>query len=218
MKGIRYAPVILTLLLAGFGAQAQDERSPEQVVDATANEIQSQLNGRRDYLEDNPDELYEIVDSLLLPNFDVAYAGRLVMGKHWRDASDEDRRRFIRAFYSFLVRKYALGILEFDEGEVEILGSKLASNGKKSVVKTQVFLENGTAVPVDYSLRMTSKGWKAYDVKIEGVSYVQNYRNQFNSEISAKGLDGVIQRLETYEPERETEEAQTAGESAGTEA
>ena len=77
---------------------------------------------------------------------------------------------------------------------------------------------NGTAVPVDYSLRMTSKGWKAYDVKIEGVSYVQNYRNQFNSEISANGLDGVIERLEAYQPETDTEDAQTADAAGGTEA
>ena len=142
---------------------------------------------------------------MLLPNFDVAYAGRLVMGRHWRDASDADRRRFIEAFYAFLVRKYAVGILEFDEGEVDILGSKVASDGKKSVVKTQVYLDSGTPVPVDYSLRLTSRGWKAYDVKIEGVSYVQNYRNQFNTEIRAEGLDGVIQRLESYQPEDDEE-------------
>ncbi len=71
---------------------------------------------------------------------------------------------------------------------------------KRTVVKTQMRLDDGTEIPVNYSMRETSDGWKAYDVRIEGVSYVQNYRNQFNAEISTNGLDSVIARLE-----RETE-------------
>jgi phospholipid transport system substrate-binding protein len=140
--------------------------------------------------------LYGVIDEVLLPVFDRRYAGHLVLGKHWKPATAEQRDRFIAAFYAFLLKTYAKGMLEFDQDNMRVLAAEDSSKENRARVKTELKLGDGSTVPVNYSLRRSSAGWKVYDVRIEGVSYVQNYRNQFAAEISALGIDAVIARLE----------------------
>jgi len=169
--------------------------SPHEIIETTAAAVAERLDGRKDYFDDNPDELYTLVDEVLLPNFDVRYAGRLVLGKHWKAASREQRDRFVDVFYRFLVQSYANGILEFEQGSITVLPPQGESGEKRVVVKTKTSMDDGSQVPINYSMRRTRNGWRVYDVRIEGVSYVQNYRNQFNAEIAALGVDAVIDRL-----------------------
>ncbi|MGI9343323.1 MAG: MlaC/ttg2D family ABC transporter substrate-binding protein [Gammaproteobacteria bacterium] len=171
------------------------QRTPHEIIEATAATVSERLDGRKDYFDENPDELYTLVDDVLLPNFDVRYAGRLVLGKHWKAASREQRDRFVDVFYRFLVQSYANGILEFEQGSIKVLPPEGESGQKRVVVKTQTRMDDGSEVPINYSMRRTRDGWRVYDVRIEGVSYVQNYRNQFNAEIAALGVDAVIDRL-----------------------
>ena len=118
------------------------------------------------------------------------------MGKYWRQASDEQRERFILALYRSLVRTYASGILEYRGDQLEVLpvDGDLASG--KVVVETRVTLETGVVTPVNYRMRLKDDRWLAYDVIIEGISYVANYRKQYASEFRAKGIDAVIEELE----------------------
>ena len=187
----------LVLALALAPVSALTEETPYEVVQVTANELANRIDGRQAHLEENPEELYGLIDEVLLPRFDTRYAGYLVLGKkHWRSASDEQRAQFIDAFYQFLLRSYAKAVLEFDQDKIKVISPKDTPDTKRAIVKTEMRLNDGSQVPVNYSLRNTDAGWKAYDVRIEGVSYVQNYRNQFDAEISAKGIDAVIERLE----------------------
>jgi len=188
--------IVSSLLLVPVGFLLAVDSAPHEVIEDIATAIAKSLDGRQQHLEENPKELYKLIDELLLPNFDTRYAGRLVLGKHWRTASDEQRSRFIQTFYDFLVRSYAKAILGFDRDRIAILPALDTTNEKRALVKTEVRLDNGTQVPVNYSMRSTDVGWKVYDVRIEGISYIQNYRNQFNAEISARGIDAVIARLE----------------------
>lgn len=195
--------------------------TPEQVVQATADSLAAELRDQREYYAANRRELYRLVDRVLLPNFDTRYAGRLVLGKHWKSSSEAQRSRFIDVFYNFLLRSYAKSVLEFDQNNVRIFPPRQQPQGGRTVVRTEMKLDDGTVVPVDYSMRLTDTGWKAYDVRIEGISYVQNYRNQFNTEIAAKGIEAVIARLESEtaaidagkEPEKPGGAKQTAGKS-----
>lgn len=205
MKNFLVVCILATLAPALL---ADANKTPNQVIEETAAAMASRLDGRKEYLSEHPQELYELINEILLPNFDTRYSGYLVLGKHWRTASEEQRSRFIDSFYNFLLRSYANGILEFDQDNIRVLPARGEVTEKRTVVKTQMQLDDGTEIPVNYSMRETSDGWKAYDVRIEGVSYVQNYRNQFNAEISANGLDSVIARLE-----RETEELEGAASS-----
>jgi phospholipid transport system substrate-binding protein len=192
------APLLLTLaaLAPPGGSAAADPRAPDQIVRETADTLAARIEGRQKQLADNPPELYKLVDEVFLPVFDTDYAGRLVLGKHWRTATPVQRQEFIDTFYDFLLRSYARYVLRFERDKVRILpGPGTPPDPKRAVVKTEMQLEDGTRLPVHYSLHQTPAGWRAFDVRIEGISYVQNYRNQFNAEIAAKGIDAVIARL-----------------------
>jgi len=178
------------------GAATADTRTPDQIVRETADTLAARIEGRQEQLAANPAELYRLVDEVFLPVFDTDYAGRLVLGKHWRTATPAQRKEFIDSFYDFLLRSYARYVLRFEKDRVRILATPAApADPKRTVVRTEMQLEDGTKIPVHYSLHQTAAGWRAFDVRIEGISYVQNYRNQFNAEIGAKGIDAVIARL-----------------------
>ena len=144
----------------------------------------------------DPQAAAPLVDSTCCRIFDVDYAARLVLGKHWRTATDEQRKRFVDAFYQSLMRNYGDAIVEFTADRLTILPFKGDRPRPSATVRTEVKRSNGTPVPVNYSMRATPQGWKAWDVTIEGISYVKNYRTDFGSEIDQKGIDAVIQRLE----------------------
>lgn len=186
----------LCLLLLSVVGHA-DNRTPQQVVTETAETLAKHIEGQQAHLAANPADLYKLVDEVFLPVFDTDYAGRLVLGKHWRTATPVQRQKFIDTFYDFLLRSYSRYVLRFERDKVKILpGTSAAPDPKNTVVKSIMQLDDGTTLPVNYSLRQTKDGWRAFDVRIEGISYVQNYRNQFNAEISAKGIDAVIARLQ----------------------
>jgi phospholipid transport system substrate-binding protein len=166
------------------------------VVERTVQNISAQLDGRRQELTANKKELYALIDRELLPQFDTGYAGRLVLGKSWRSATPAQRERFVDAFYNFLLRSYATAILKFEQDTVKVLPARRPPKDGRVVVETEMRMADGSLVPVNYAMHATPAGWKAYDVRIEGISYVQNYRNQFNAEVAARGLDALITRLE----------------------
>ncbi len=130
-----------------------------------------------------------------MPRFDRRYAAQLVLGRHWRTASDEERNEFIEAFYGSLVRKYGDGVLNYDQDKLEILPFRGDDTKQRTVVKTFVYLDDGTKVPVNYGVVKRDVGWLMFDVTIEGISYVRNFRTELNAEIQANGLRSVINRL-----------------------
>jgi len=194
---------ILTLLMlcAAFAtpwfAVAAEERLPHEIIETAANSIVEEIQGSKKFLDENRGELYALINEILMPHFDMRYAGRLVLGKHWKSAPDEQRNRFIEVFYEFLLQSYANGVLKFDEGEIVVHPVYIATDAKRTVVKTDMRMDDGSQVPVNYSMRNSKAGWRVYDVQIEGVSYIRNYRNQFNAEISAMGIEAVIERLQS---------------------
>jgi phospholipid transport system substrate-binding protein len=190
--------ILLFLQLGIAQAQESSATTPNEVIEVTATALQKELSGKKAYFEEHLPELYVVIDQVLLPRFDVQYAGKQVLGKtHWTASTDEQHEQFIEVFYSFLIKTYAKGILEFDQDRMSILPDPMYSkDGRKALVSTQLLLEGGDSVLIKYALRQTSAGWKIYDVRIDGVSYIQNYRNQFDAEINALGIDAVIDRLE----------------------
>lgn len=184
----------LVLTLAWATAVAED--TAQQVVEKTVTDIAAQIEARRPELTANKRELYALIDRELLPKFDTEYAGRLVLGKSWRTATPEQRQRFVDVFYNFLLRSYATAVLKFDQTKIRVFPARVPPRDGRTVVETEMRMPDGSLVPVHYAMHSTPGGWKAYDVRIEGVSYVQNYRNQFNAEVAARGIDALIARLE----------------------
>ncbi len=183
----------LVFVFLGANAFAQ---SPNDVIQSASEELTAALSGRKEALAANRDELYATIDSILLPRFDRRYAAQLVLGRHWRDANAEQRDRFIAAFYGSLLRKYSDGVLEFSQDRIEVLPFRGDLSKPRTTVKTIVTLDDGTKVPVNYGMVNRDSNWLMFDVTIEGISYVRNFRTELNSEIQATGLDAVITRLE----------------------
>jgi phospholipid transport system substrate-binding protein len=179
------------------GAMAE---SPNDVVRVAADALAVALDGRKDELEKDRDALYAVVDDILLPIFDRRYAAQLVLGKHWRNANDDERGDFVDAFYGSLLRKYGEGALQFNQSSLEILPFRGDDTKPRATVKTIVRLDNGTKVPVNYGVVKREPGWMMFDVTIEGISYVRNFRTELNAEIQAKGLRAVINRLNGMQP------------------
>ena len=174
---------------------AQTMTPNEFILDAMQ-ALGSKMEGRRSELADDSDALYALIDEVLLPRFDRKLAAQQVLAKHWRTATDEQRGRFIDAFYTTLVQRYADGVLDFEHDRIKVLPFRGDLSKRTVGVKTRVDLEDGTNVSVNYTLVNKKPGWMMFDVMIEGVSYVRNFRAEFDSEIGANGLEAVIARLE----------------------
>ena len=159
-------------------------------------ELEAGMDGRREELESDSDALYELINSILLPRFNRTYSAQLVLGKNWGDADESQRERFIEAFYSSLLRKYAEGVLEFDQSRVELIPFRGDLTKKRTIVKTTVRLDDGAKVSVNYGFAHRNDAWKMYDVTIEGISYIRNYRAELDAEIRLTSIDAVIERLE----------------------
>jgi phospholipid transport system substrate-binding protein len=155
------------------------------------------LTARRDQLRDDPATLESLIRRELIVHFNVEYAARLVLGRHGRGVPAEKIHRFAEAMIGLLVKRYADGLLEFrTTDQYEILPLSGDNTERLTRVRTLIRLDDGGTVPVDYAFHLTENGWKVFDVTIEGISYIATYRNQFAQEISADGLDKVIERLE----------------------
>jgi phospholipid transport system substrate-binding protein len=171
---------------------------PNQVVQGLVDDLGKTMEARRAELSKDRESLLKVIDSIVLPHFDIDYASILVLGQNARTATPEQRARFAHAMYNSITHRYAEGLLKYTEGRVRVLPMQGELNDKRTLVRTQVVLDDGKLVPVDYAFRKTSSGdWKAYDVIIEGISYVTNYRNQVAAEIQKSSLDALTTRLET---------------------
>ncbi len=182
-------------LVLASGAFAADE-SPNAVIESSVVLLTEKLDGRKQELSENRTELYEIIDEILMPRFDRRFAAQVVLAKHWRTATEEQRTRFIEAFYRALLRKYSDGILEFDPDLIEVLPYRGDATKKRTKVRSTVLLDDGSKVAVDYELVKRKAGWLVFNVVIEGVSYVRNFRAELDSEIRGSSLEAVIDRLE----------------------
>jgi phospholipid transport system substrate-binding protein len=182
------------------GAQAPSASTatlgPQEIVQNSAKRMLDELDANRATYAKDPAKLDALVANVLLPNFDTDYAARLVLGQTWRTASGQQRKRFVDAFYHSLLHNYGNALLNFTAGNFTVLPYRGDPGATSATVKTMVKKSSGDKVPVDFSLRKTDAGWKAWDVVIEGISYVKSFKTDFAAEIQQKGLDEVIARME----------------------
>jgi phospholipid transport system substrate-binding protein len=176
------------------GANTQ---GPQELVQNSAQRMLQELDANRPTYQKDPAKLDALVGNVLLPNFDTEYAARLVLGQTWRTATAEQRKRFVDAFYHSLLRNYGAALIDFTADRFVILPYKGEADATQATVRTEVKRSGGDKVPVNFILHKTDAGWKAWDVVIEGISYVKSFKTDFASEIQQKGLDEVIKRLET---------------------
>jgi phospholipid transport system substrate-binding protein len=180
-------------------ATANATQSPSDVVTTAAQGMLKDLDADRAGYKKDPAKVGELVNKYLLPHFDTEYAARLVLGRFWKTATADQRKRFVDAFYHSLLNNYGSALTDFTSDRLKIFPAKTNPNSDRATVRTEVKRDNGDRIAVNYSMHKTADGWKAYDVAIDGISYVNSYREDFGPQIEQQGLDTIITRLEKGE-------------------
>src|SRR6516162_4086270 len=175
------------------------EQGPSEVVHDAAQGMLQALDKDRAAFRRDPSKVSELVNTYLLPHWDTEYSARLVLGQYWRTATPEQRQHFIDAFYHSLLANYGAALSEFTADRLKIFPTTVDPAKSTATVRTEVKRDNGDRVSVNYYMRKTPQGWKAWDVVIDGISYVNSYRTDFSAQIEQQGIDAVIKRLEAGE-------------------
>ncbi len=192
MKELATRVLCLMLLLAAGWAHALDERDPMTIIEETTSHILQSLDSRREEFAADLEQLRAMVREDLLPLIDLNYSARLILGKAGRGVSPEQLDAFSEAMSGVLINRYADGLHEFRSDEqLEVLPMKGSNNEKLTRVRTRIKLENGGKTPVDYAFHKTEEGWKAFDVTVEGISYVITFRNQIAPRVEKEGIEKV---------------------------
>jgi phospholipid transport system substrate-binding protein len=190
------APAAAAPAAAATAINAQD---PTQLVQDVASGILKELDANRAAYVNNPKNVRSLADKYLLPYFDTRYAAQLVLGKYWRTATEDQRARFINAFQDSMLQNYGNALVNFTANKLKVQPGRVDPASDLATVNTTITRDNGTTIPVIYVLHKTPDGWKAWDVKIEGISYVKSFRDDFAAQIDQKGLEAVITRLQSGE-------------------
>ncbi len=186
---------LFLMLTLWAGLLSAAEEGPVQVVQTTADRVLTEVKSHKTELEATPAQIYELVDQIILPHFDFNRISRLVLGKHWRRASPEQRKRFISEFQELLIRTYAMALLNYSDQQITYLPLRRAEDAVKVTVNTKVSAAGSPQIPIDYKLYLTDDEWKVYDVTIDGISLVSTYRSSFASQIRRFKMDGLLKRM-----------------------
>ncbi|HHH43827.1 MAG TPA: ABC transporter substrate-binding protein [Gammaproteobacteria bacterium] len=185
--------VYLLLLLVPVVTLAAEQTPVEVIRTATErvlNELRLEPERRKD-----PEQLRMVIERHVAPHMDFVTLSRLTLGKNWRRATVAQRERFVREYGRLLVKVYSTALAGYSNQKVEYLSSKVNVDQRRATVRTRIVEPGQAPLAVDYGLRKIDGNWKIYDVRIEGISLVMNYRASFSEEISAHGFDGLIERL-----------------------
>jgi phospholipid transport system substrate-binding protein len=182
----------LLWVLGTVGVHAQ-QTAPDALVKSTVNDVMSVLKNTKDKRK-----LLELAEQKVLPHFDFTEMTRLAVGRAWRDANDAQKKALENAFRTLLVNTYTTALTQAAKSDqtVDVKPVRVPPDAKEIVVRTVVTEPGRPAIPIDYSMRRASSEWKVYDVVVENLSLVTNYRSTFSSEVARGGIDGLIKSLE----------------------
>ena len=191
---MRMGAALLLLVATHTAVAAAKATEPQEIVQQTTEQVLQALRTEGEALKKDRQRLYQLINDLIVPHFDFRQMSKWVLGPHWRKASDAEKSEFTRQFESLLVRTYSDALVEFRDESVAFLPIRERSDTEVAVRST-INRSAGPAVPITYQMHKVGDGWKIYDVAIEGVSLVINYRSSFAQEIKRNGIDGLIRRL-----------------------
>ncbi|MGH8244967.1 MAG: MlaC/ttg2D family ABC transporter substrate-binding protein [Gammaproteobacteria bacterium] len=189
VAGILSWPLFLAAALAAAP-------SAEEIIRTTTDQVVDRLVAQKAELQAHPELIYGLIHELVIPHFDFSSMAKWVLGKNWKDATQEQRDDFVNQFRTLLVRTYAKALLEYSEEEIRFLPSEQNPDSNLVVVKSEVEQPGGTTpIPINYRLHVSGGEWKVVDVAVDGVSLISTYRGSFASEIQKHGLDALIAKL-----------------------
>ncbi|MDH5784571.1 MAG: ABC transporter substrate-binding protein [Chromatiales bacterium] len=188
--------MIAVLMLLGSSGVVLAEHPAEQLVQETTDKVLERLKIDSEKLKADASLIYPLVEDLVLPHFDFAKMSQWVLGKNWRQANQAQRDEFTDGFRTLLVRTYAKALLEYTDQSLRYLPVHAEDDAQRVTVKTEIVQQGGPSIPLHYSMYQNKAGaWKVYDIKVDGVSLVSNYRSSFTTEIRNSGIPGLLKRL-----------------------
>ncbi len=190
----KYLFLLVLFFSIGFAAKAQ-MLAPDALARAVSDEVLTLIRADKELQAGNKEKILAVVEAKVLPHFSFASMTRLAMGRNWRAASAAQRQRLTDEFRTLLIRSYTAALTQYRNQTVDYKPLRMAANDTDVVVQSLVRKPGAAAVAIDLSMEKTDAGWKVYNVKIEGISLVETYRNTFNTEIQKHGVDGLIQAL-----------------------
>ena len=181
--------------LAIAPSRAADLMPPDMLAKNVTDEVLAILRADREIASGNQKKVADLIDAKVLPHFNFARMTQLAVGRNWRQASPEQQKALTAEFRVLLVRTYTAAFTAYRDQTISYKPVRLLPGDTDVVVKSQISQPGGQPVAVDYSMEKSERGWKVYDVAIEGVSLVQNYRSTFAGEVQRGGIDGLIKTL-----------------------
>ena len=190
--------IIVFLIALGawaLPAPAAEVLAPDALARSVTDEVLRILRTDKEFSAGNQKKVAELIETKVAPHFEFTSMTRLAMGRNWKQATPDQAKALSQEFRTLLVRTYTTAFTQYKDQTVDYRPVKLAPGDSDVVVKSFIKQPSGQPVSVDYRMEKTDMGWKVYDVKIEGISLVENYRNTFNSEVQRGGIDGLIKTL-----------------------
>ncbi len=192
--------IFLSALAATFGIglasqTAMAQEAPDAMVRKNTNEILAAIKADKGLAAGDQKKIEALANEKVLPYFNFVRMTQLAVGRNWKDANEAQKKSLIDEFRTLLVRTYSTSLTQFRDQTIEVKPTKMTAADTEVVVKTQINQPGGQAIPIDYSMEKSSGEWKVYDVLIDGVSLVTNYRSSFNTEIQKSGIDGLIKSM-----------------------
>ncbi len=191
--------IILSAVVVSGAASAVEvnpKASPQEFLGAVANNMLTAVKEDPAAINGQSAAIAELVREYALPYIDMEKTTRLSAGRYWRDASASQKQELVQAFTGTLIRTYSGAFTKVtDNTSINLLPFRGDPNATDAVVRTTITMPNSPAVAIDYRLGRVDSGWKLYDLNVEGIWLIQNYRNQFADEIQRSGIDGLIAAL-----------------------
>jgi len=185
----------LLFLAVFFSINSIAALGPEELVKKTAEDVLFAIKADEEIQKGDKEKIYQLAEEKILPNFDFERVARLVLGRAWRSASDEQKKRFIVEFRTLLLKTYAVALSKYKDQTIEFKPTRMSDTDEIVIVKSEISQSGGQPIRVNYALSKNSGKWLVFDIVIEGVSLVTNYRSQFSSEIRRNGMDTLIKKL-----------------------
>ncbi|MCK4744282.1 MAG: ABC transporter substrate-binding protein [Sulfuriflexus sp.] len=176
-------------------ATANEKQAADQIISETTSRMLAALKQEQDIITQHPARIHELANTIIMPHVDFQRMSSWVLGKHWRRATAEQKQLFPAQFRSLILRTYATALSEYTDESIRYLPLRASEDATDVTVKTIIERNTGPGIPVAYRMHQTQQGWKVYDISIDGISLVNNYRRSFSSEIRRNGLDNLINKL-----------------------
>src|SRR3954463_12412737 len=192
---MKYLLKILMLCTLGFALTAKaQEQSPEQLVQKLTDDILAAVKSDKQLAAGDKQKALKLAEEKVLPLIDFDEATRLAVGRSWQQATPEQKQKLVSEFRRMLVRTYSNAIESYQGQTLKVLPSRGKQSDEDTTVRTQFVRAGGQPLPIDFQMRKTDKGWKIYDISVEGVSLVLTYRSEFDQVVKQTGIDGLIKR------------------------